>query len=83
MSRIEFSEIQGLEKLGKEGSAIIYKAPPGALHPQILQPVAIKKYRKKVLVGNEEAIGHYLDTLIKNRRRAPSKIRKIMDQFTI
>lgn len=83
MNTIEFSSIQGLEKIGKGGQGAIYRVPPGALDSRIQEPVAIKKYSKKTLQENESAIGPYLNMLIENRRSAPDDVLKIIDQYTI
>jgi serine/threonine protein kinase len=80
---IEFSNIRGVEKIGKGGQAVVYKAPPGALHTKIQEPVAIKKYSKKMLAGNEAAIETYLKVLIENRLVAPVDVRRTIDQYTI
>lgn len=83
MKIIEFSGIQGLEKIGKGAQATIYRVPPGALDSRIQEPVAIKKYSKKMLQGNESAIGPYLNMLIENRISASASIRRTIDQYTI
>lgn len=83
MNTIEFSSIQGLEKIGKGGQAAIYRVPPGALDSRIQKPVVIKKYSKKTLQENESAIGPYINMLIDNRRSAPADIRRTIDQHTI
>jgi serine/threonine protein kinase len=81
--KIEFSELRGLEKLGKGSFGVIYKVPPGAIHPDMKQPLALKKYKKSVLEENELAIDSYLRNLIEARRSAPVDVRPIMDQYTI
>ena len=80
---IEFGDIPGVEKLGKGGQATVYKVPPGALHPKITEPVAIKKYSAKILRGNGRAIEQYLKMMLEVRKNAPQDIRRTIDQYTI
>jgi serine/threonine protein kinase len=79
---IEFSKIQGVEKLATGKQAVIYKVPPSALHTKIQVAVAIKKYKKTILQGCESTIESYLKMLFANRKSAPAVIRRIIDQYT-
>lgn len=80
---IEFANIRGVEKIKKGGQATVYKAPPGSLHMKISESVAIKKYSKKALLGNERAVEQYLKIMLDNRKDAPPDIRGVIDQYII
>ncbi|MBQ2697266.1 MAG: hypothetical protein IJF59_01215 [Clostridia bacterium] len=83
MSKIEFSSLTDLEKMGKGSYSVVYKVPAGGLHPNIQSPVVVKKYKKKVLEGNESAIEQYLRMLVENRKNADAATKKVIDNYTI
>jgi len=86
MTKIEFSQIKGVDKIGKGGQAKVFKAPAGSIHvqnAQIHEAMAIKKYSDKTLQGKESAIEQYLKMLIEQRENALDNFRESIDKYTI
>jgi len=79
MNKIEFSEINGVVKIGGGSQAHIYRIPAGSLYKT---DVALKKYKNKHLSGNEAAIESYLDELISIKKRMSNDYKTILDQYT-